>query len=1123
VRARTFLCLLFGAALWSGSACLESVFAADTKGSQFFERRIRPVLVRECYECHSVTSKEPKGELRLDSRDAARKGGESGPAVVPGKVGESLLIDAIQHKSFEMPPKKKLPDNVIADFVKWIEMGAPDPRDHPPNPKAAAAMAWQQTYEQRRQWWSLQPLVNPPVPSADKKQWSNQPIDRFVLSKLHENELEPADPADRQTLIRRLSVVLLGLPPKPDDVGAFVNDHSPTAYERVVDRLLASPHFGERWARHWMDVVRYTDTYGYEWDIPAKGAWRYRDYLTRALNQDVSFDQLVREQIAGDLLRNPRINQDELINESLIGTMFFQMGEKRHGDSSEFNGIHQEMLDNKIDAFSKAFQAMTISCARCHDHKLDAVAQREYYALAGVLMSSRWVTNTADLPQRNADVIRELKGIKAKLRTQIAAVWRADITEFSDKLVAASSDSPRAGEWSRLIESRRKNPPPIEDPLSIWMKLITAKDNITESWKTIAANYSSESKKRVTANANHFKVAVDFRDGIPDGWSVDGVALQDVVACGDFNVNLDGEAVIGRLQLGGLMTSSLSPRLNGVVRTPYLNTFKNGHISFEVSGGDFSAYRTVIDNAFLTEKQVYLKHDDPRWILMSTRPSMKERHIFIEFSTKTSNPNFPPRVGLGGACSEQQAADPRSWFCLSRVVLHEAGQTPVNELRRFLTLLEGKPPTTLEQAAQRYAAWFQKAVQSWSDGKADDDDVRLINSLLDNKLLTNNKLLANHRLAHKLAEIGNLLDRYRKVEQQIRIPWTVNGMADVDTGYDYRLNVRGDYDQLGDEIPRGYVQVLSQGSHHAGRDRVRHEASANENAGSGRLDLAELVASPNNPLTARVFVNRVWQWLFGAGLVTTPNDFGHLGEPPSHPELLDYLAHRFIQEGWSIKKLVRSIVLTETWRQDGRTSEKARTVDPKNRLLHHYSLRRLEAEAIRDAMLANSGRLDERLYGRPINPPRSKEDPQKRLFSGPVDGNGRRSIYTKITIMEPPRLLATFNQPEPKIPTGKRDVTTTPAQSLTLLNDPFVSGQAQFWAQQLVTMKHATLSDRLAVLFRTAFARNPTNEEINRWSTAVGDLAALHGVNQDDQLQSLKIWNDVAHAIFNTKEFIYIR
>ena len=326
-----------------------------------------------------------------------------------------------------MPPKEKLPNAVIADFVKWVEMGAPDPRDSPPNPNDSARQLWEIQYKERLGWWSLQPIVEPKVPSVQDTKWSDQPIDRFILAKLEDHDLRPAERTTKRTLARRLSFALTGLPPKLNEMQAFIDDEAPRAYETLLDRLFDSPHFGERWARHWMDVVRYTDTYGYEWDMPAKGSWRYRDYLTRAFNSDVPFDQLVREQIAGDLLEEPRINTAERINESLIGPMFYQMGENRHGDSSEFNGIHQEMLDNKIDVFSKAFQAMTIACARCHDHKLDAIEQREYYALAGSFMSSRWVTNTVDLPERNAEVISDLKELKAKLQPLLADLWLEDV------------------------------------------------------------------------------------------------------------------------------------------------------------------------------------------------------------------------------------------------------------------------------------------------------------------------------------------------------------------------------------------------------------------------------------------------------------------------------------------------------------------------------------------------------------------------------------------------------------------------------------------------------------------------------------------------------------------------
>jgi hypothetical protein len=361
-----------------------------------------------------------------------------------------------------------------------------------------------------------------------------------------------------------------------------------------------------------------------------------------------------------------------------------------------------------------------------------------------------------------------------------------------------------------------------------------------------------------------------------------------------------------------------------------------------------------------------------------------------------------------------------------------------------------------------------------------------------------------------------LVNYYRSIEKQIADPETVNGMADVDPGRDYRLNVRGVYEDLGERVPRGYVKVL------AGK------VSGPPPKNSGRLEVAQLVAGPANPLTARVFVNRVWYWIFGTGIVATTDDFGHLGDKPSHPELLDYLASEFVSQGWSIKKLVQSIVLSETFRQSGSISPKAREVDPLNRLLSHYPLRRLEAESIRDSILAVSSRLDRQLFGETIDPPRTKEDPEKRLFSGPLDGNGRRSIYIRMSIMEPPKFLATFNQPSPKVPTGRRDKTNSPAQALALLNDPFVAGQAEFWAKSLIEQSHHDPQERLTVMFRRAFGRNPDAQELTRWTKLARELAAMHyGVSTSsgasgDIMASLDVWKDLAHTMFNAKEFIYV-
>ena len=427
-RNKILFALTVGLLPWSFGASFaaeDGEKGPDPAAIEFFENEIRPALVGNCAVCHSGAAAQ--GGLRLDFRGGWEQGSKSGPAIVRGDPDNSPLIRAIRHEdpAVAMPlGGKKLDPDVIAAFERWVSMGAPDPRDAPSS-APVVEKSWEETFNDRSRWWSLQPVVRPPVPGVKQAQWSDQAVDRFILAKLEAKGLGPAPRAGRADPVPAAELLADGpaahtrgsSPPSSDD------PRPRTRTPSAVDRLLASPHFGERWARYWMDVVRYTDTYGYEWDIPAKGAWRFRDYLIRAFNADIPFDQLLREQIAGDLLPHPRINTSEQVNESLIGPMFYQMGEKRHGDSVVFNGIYQEMLDNKIDAFSKAFQAMTVACARCHNHKLDAISQKDYYALGGVFLSSRWLVNTVDTPDRNRKVLDELSALKAKLRTPLAAWW----------------------------------------------------------------------------------------------------------------------------------------------------------------------------------------------------------------------------------------------------------------------------------------------------------------------------------------------------------------------------------------------------------------------------------------------------------------------------------------------------------------------------------------------------------------------------------------------------------------------------------------------------------------------------------------------------------------------------
>ena len=1114
------------------------VGTADESSQELFERSIRPALVRYCYECHSSASAEPKGGLRLDSRDGVRRGGEGGPAVVPGNVQESLLIAAIRRErtALQMPPDRKLPQTIVRDFERWVAAGAPDPREAPPDAAVAAELQWEAVYRERRGWWSFQPLAPVVVPEAAGHDVSFGPIDRFIQAKLAESGLEPAPEADRTTLVRRLSFALTGLPPSEALLDSALRASGPDWWGRLVDRVLASPHFGERFARHWMDIARFSETYGYEWDLWAKGAWRYRDYLIRAFNLDLPYDDFVREHVAGDLLEEPRLNTDEGINESLVGPMFFQMGEKRHDDTLVFNGIHQDMVDDLIDSFSKAFQGLTLSCARCHDHKLDPLSQREYYALAGIFMSSRWVTNTLDLPERNAVALETLRAIKAELQPLVATSWLSDLERFDEDLLAASErtadeeqdetltgSATRAAKLAGLLEDSAKTlsavtpetgkASPLEDPLFVWTQLLArdaAGEPVESVWLELKAAYTEAAARRQAENDASLQIIADFRDGIPPGWSVDGVGLETVVPCGDFVVALDGDGVVESLLEGGLFTHSLSPRLNGAVRTPYLLHYDQPRISFEQVGGEFSAHRTVFDNEFLTEHQQKLHPGSSGWLSLRTHHTLKERRAYIEFATKTSNPNFPPRIGKCRECTPEVVGDPRSWFGLTRVALHDEGFTPQDTLSRFLGLFSGDAPQTLSAAAARYTSWWTSAVTAWRDERATSDDVWLVNWLLARDLLD--------QKPERGDGTSRLLARYRDAERRVATPQTVNGMIDNDPGYDYPLDLAGDYDRPGERVPRGFPQLL------VGQDGVVRAK------GSGRRELADVIADPANPLTARVFVNRVWYWLFGTGIVDTPSNFGHVGGQPSHPELLDHLAGRFIAEGWSIKRLVRAIVTTRTWRQSGQASPAALELDPLARNLAFFPMRRLEAEAIRDALLATSGRLDARLYGPSalVYVGDVEEGTLKRVYVGAAAADRRRSVYTRVSIMDPPAFLAAFNQPDPKIPTGRRDVTSTPAQSLALLNGSEANAQAEQWARALIEVGHQTPADRLEHMFLRAFGRRPMSAEIARWGAAVDDFAGteLGGgavVRSESLMSSVPLWQAIAHALYNTKEFIYVR
>ena len=1104
--------------------CAVSTTFAASEGDDFFVSKVEPLLRQRCYECHAH-EKKIKGGLALDSKAGWEHGGEGGPVLVPGAPEKSRLITAVRYadKDLQMPPEnKKLTDAEIAVLEQWVKLGTPDPRQAIAGAKVTQKQQWESLYLARLAWWSLQPVAKPQPPPVKDASWPRNEVDRFILAPLEAKGLKPVAEAGRRTLARRLSFSLTGLPPKPEDVEHFATSTAPHAYEELVQSLLDSSQFGEHWARHWMDVVHYSDTHGGESDFPTKNGWMYRDYLVRAFNADVPFRQLVLEQIAGDLIA-PRIDARTGLNESIIGPMALRLGERLGADSAAIEGITQEAMANVIDTLSKTFLATTVGCAQCHDHKFEAVPQRDYYGLAGILMSTRWVVRCADATDPNVTVIAELKRIKGDIRSEMAGLWLAATNSVAEKIAASPAQEPEKPTDSKIKASATSTsatpplPPGFPDSvLALWRNVTNAPasgDALDITWKKLVDEFQREREKRVAANKTNLRLLADFsRDELPPGWQVDGFGMKHgLVRDGEIIISDEGDAALAQLLPAGRWSHVWSMRLAGAVRSPLFAHEPVATVTVGHAGGKFAAQAPIVDHCYFSERMKFLNQPQPGWFTLTLGdfvrhtgiPDQTSHRVYLELVTKALNNNFPSRSGYGGV-KESDASDERSWFGLTRVYQHAVGKAPQDELARFTALFsDASAPTTKEELAVKLAGLVMGAIGRWNQGQCDSEDVRLINDALIAKWLPN-EFKANPVLAKLVAS-------YRENEKHLQPDRTVGSLADWNEGGNEKVGVRGSYTDLGDEVERGNLRFLG---------GVAQRANPQS---SGRLEFAGNIASDQNPLTARVFVNRAWHYLFGAGLVRTPDDFGHLGEKPLHPELLDYLTARFIAEGWSTKKLVTLLVTSATWRQSCIPAEAALTADAENRLWHHLPMRRLEGEAIRDSLLAVAGRLDASLYGPPIDPPRAKENPSLRLFNGPLDGNGRRSLYTKMTLMEPPRFLALFNQPIPKLTAGKRDATNVPDQALALLNDPFVIAMAKHWSERVLEGKAASPEQRVQQMFTAAFARPPGAEETARLVKLAHRSAELRGSDFSTLLKCQSVWQDVAHTIFNMKEFIYVQ
>jgi len=1088
-----------------------------------FEARIRPLLVEHCHECHAGAMAE--GGLRLDSRVGFESGGRSGPPIDAARPLESLLLKLVRHDipDREMPQgSDRLSDAAIADLSRWISAGLPGLPDEPPATAVVAAETWAARLAARRGHWAWQPVVAVEPPRVEHPTWSATAIDRFLLVALRAEGLEPAGGADRTTLVRRLTLALTGLPPTPDEVDAFIADEAPGAVADLVDRLLASPAFGEHWAGHWLDLVRFGETGGYVRDYPIPEAWRYRDYCIRAFNADVPYDRFVAEHIAGDLLP-PRLDPILRINEAVLGTGHLRLMEVS-STATDVPLEEAQVIESQIDTLGKAFQGLTISCARCHDHKFDAISQRDYYALFGTLASARQTQAVIDDSTVRETGVVELKMLKPRIGAALASAWRDDVQSaarvLGRLLQGDAEDGPTAAALGRELDAAAAS---IGHPLHALAMVragrlstggrarIPADADPGVAFRAAVAAVAAAATGAAARNAAGFRIAGDFSTS-PGGWHADGVlpATLHSVA-GDLALRPDGDEVVERVIGPGYATDRLSRKHGGMVRSPDF-PLETRFISVRVAGGDAAQIRLIQHNFQQMENVAHgakVRHIDarrPGWVTLPVghQASWQGSRCYLEVVTKDDVAHFR-RSESGAGPYTRAVADRtgRSWFEVDRVVFHDTPDPPADEFDVPL-LLAAAPATGPLEPAAVWAEACTAAIDAWQGGVATASEARLLNWLIATGIVRN---------AHADFDEPTrlLVNRYRQVEEQIPRFRRAPAVASDGPGFDAAVQRRGRPEQPGETVPRRYLEVLADG-----------RRSAPDTA-DPRLNLALEIAAADNPLTARVMVNRVWSWLFGRGLVATVDNFGATGAPPSHPELLDHLAARFVEEGWSVKRLIREIVLAQAYRASSVPPAGAAEKDPDNRLLSHMPIRRLRAETLRDCLLAVSGRLDRRVEG-------YTGPPDRGTGGGPP--NERRGIYQYVKREAQDHMMIMFDAPEGARTVGLREATSVPGQALLLLNNEFVHRQATAWAARSLAEDRAlSLDRRIERLFREALGRHPAAAETETLLAFLDAQAAALGLGPDTQPGSgerapsadPRPWADLCHVLFNTKEFLHVR
>ncbi len=922
------------------AACLWLAARADD--SELFERRIRPLLAERCAECHG--EKKHKGGLRLDRAGAWLAGGDSGPAIVPGDVERSRLIQAVRwdDSDLQMPPKNRLPPAEVALLEDWVRRGAPAPADGP------AAASSRETRLSRTNHWAYLPLRRDPPPAVRDPDWSVGPVDRHILAALEASGMRPSPPADAATLGRRLHFALTGLPPAPEELDAFARDFGADpdgASGRLTDRLLASPRFGERWGRHWLDVVRFAESVTLR-GLIFREAWRYRDYVITAFNEDRPFDEFVREQLAGDLMGGAGLDQRQ---RRMVAITFLALG-NTNLEEQDKRQLDLDVVDEQLDVMGKAFLGQTLGCARCHDHKFDPIPTRDYYALAGILAGTRLLEH-ANVSAWTERPLPLADGESAKLAAHEAEV--AALRARVDRLKTGLKDAAGGTKSAQVVGPADLPGIVVDDAEALAVGEWTPS---THERPFIGSGYRHDGASGKGAKT------LTFQPSLP------GAGIYEVRLAYTAGSNRSGAVPVTVASAEGERTVLVDERLSPPVEGRFVSL---GRHRFEASG---AAY-VLVSNAGTTGHVVA---------------------DAVQFLPE-DNPGTVPAPSAG---EEDRAAD----------------------LERELRQAEADLKSRLETGPRRPMV-----------------------------------------------------------------------MAPVESGAtNLPVHRRGSVHNLGEVVPRGVLSVA-----------FRLPAGPMPADQSGRRELADWIASDRNPLTARVFVNRVWHWLFGAGLVRSVDNFGITGDAPTHPALLDSLAAEFVDHGWSVKWLVRELVTSRTWRQ---AAGPAVAGDPENRLLGRFSPRRLDAESLRDTLLSVSGRLR-------LEPGRGPTfEPGRAADYGFTNAPPVRSVFLPVFRNALPELLTTFDFADPGMVTGARHISTVAPQALFLLNHPFVRDCARKAAERLLARELASDEARLRWCCLACLGRTPTESE----RTLVRRALAANP-------EAVAGWTEVFHALFASLDFLHLR